>query len=212
MTRDTTLRAMERKIFRSFYQDGLLDLFLGLMLAQFATTPIFDKWGIWDFWYSAVWLSMYTTAVFGMNWAKRHIVGPRLGRVRFSLERKAKLRRFTWFAVVFSTLMFAAALAVALMGDIGASDWIFPIVMALGLLLVFSSLGAVTHAIRFYFYGIWISAASFTGEMLYRYAGVPHHGFPLSFGTSSLVLIGIGAFLFVRFLQTYPPCGGEYHG
>jgi hypothetical protein len=82
-----------------------------------------------------------------------------------------------------------------------------------GLLLGFSLLGAMTHVIRFNFYGIWISAAPFTGEMLYRYAGVPYHGFPLSFGTSSLALMGIGAFLFIRFLQMYPQTsGGEDHG
>jgi hypothetical protein len=205
MTRDNTLQAMERKIFRSFYQDGLLDLFLGLMLAQFATTPIFFKWGLGDSWYYAIWLTVYTAAVLGMNWAKRNIVGPRLGLVNLSREQKVKLRRFTWFSVVFSVLVVAAAgLVVAFKRDIGVSNWTFPIFMALGLLLAFSSLSAVTHAIRFLFYGFWISAASFAGEALFRYAGVPHHGFPLSFGSASLALIGIGAFLFVRFLQTHP--------
>ena len=209
MTRDDILQAMERKILRSFHQDGLLDLFLGLMLAQFAVTPLMHQHGVGDSWYYAIWLTVYTAAVLGMNWAKRTIVGPRLGLVKLSREQKVKLRRLTWFSVIFSVLIAAfAGGIVAFKKDIHASEWTFSILMALGLLLSFSSLSAVTREVRFLFYGILVSAASLAGEVLYRRAGVPYHGFPLSFGTASLALIGIGVFLFIRFIQKYPHPGG----
>jgi hypothetical protein len=202
--RDKALQAMERKVLRSFHQDGLLDLFLGLILAQFATTPILYQRGMGDSWYYGVWLTVYTAAVLGMDWAKRNIVGPRLGRVTFSREQKGKSRRLTGFAVILSLLLFAAGLAAAWRGSIGPPELTFPVIQALGLLLGFSLLGAMTHTVRFYFYGIWIAASSSAGEVLYRHSIVPYHGYPLFFGTSSLALIGIGAFLFVRFLRTYP--------
>jgi hypothetical protein len=204
MNTDLDLKSIERKAHRSTYQDGLLDLFLGVMLAQFASAPLLSEWGMGDFWSSVIWLPVYLAALFGMNWAKRRIVGPRLGLVRYSPERRAKTRRFTGGAAAFGVVMFAVGLAVFIKGDLHFSEWTFPVVMAAGLFLVFFALGAWIHAPRFIVYGIWTSAASFVGEVGFRQGLILHHGFPLAFGTSSLILLGAGIYLFVRFLKKYP--------
>jgi hypothetical protein len=213
MKPDGTLQAMERKVYRSYYQDGLLDLFLGVMLAQFAIAPLLSVWGMGDFWSSAIWLPVYLAALLGMHWAKRRIVEPRLGQVKYSPERRAKIRYFTTGAVALGVIMFAAGLIVFIKGDLRVSEWTFPATVATGLFLAFFILGMWIRAARFILYGIWTSFASLAGEMLFRKALATHHGFPLAFGTSSLLFVGSGIVLFLRFLKRYPsPNPEENHG
>jgi hypothetical protein len=212
MVRKDALQTMERKVFRSHYQDGLLDLFLGLIMAQVATAPLLSEWGMGNYWSASIWLAVYITAMFVISRVKRNVVRPRLGRVKYSPERRARIRRFTRGAAAMGVIMFMTGFAVFIRRDIQLSDWTFVLVMAGGLFLVFFLLGVWLHSVRFVFYGIWMAAASFTGEWLYRHEWTSHHGFPLGFGTSSLLLIASGIVLFTRFLKENPsPKDEENH-
>ena len=57
---------------------------------------------------------------------------------------------------------------------------------------------------RIYIYGIMISAAPVVGEYLYQIHGFSHHGFPITFGFLSAVLVVTGLIILVRLLKKDP--------
>ena len=55
-----------------------------------------------------------------------------------------------------------------------------------------------------YLYGVLIALAPLIGEALYVYLGVPHHGYPITFGLTAGLLILVGLVKLVKLLHTYP--------
>jgi hypothetical protein len=55
-----------------------------------------------------------------------------------------------------------------------------------------------------YLYGVLIALAPLIGDVLYVYLGVPHHGYPITFGLTAGFLILVGLVKLVRLLRTYP--------
>ncbi|MFH1941178.1 MAG: hypothetical protein ABIL68_03660, partial [bacterium] len=57
------LKALEKKTFRSTFEDGLWDIFIGLIFLQFAVAPLLNDLGLGDFWSSFVFLPVYLIAM-----------------------------------------------------------------------------------------------------------------------------------------------------
>ena len=97
MSQNISLKALERNAWTSYFQDGLWDIFLGLLLVSSAVNTWLSDSGV----PSSARISTYIgIMVLGglVLWAgKRFITVPRLGRVKFGPKRKAKLN---WVRVV----------------------------------------------------------------------------------------------------------------
>ena len=57
---------------------------------------------------------------------------------------------------------------------------------------------------RLFLYGILFVLSLIIGEWLWVNKGLPHHGFPITFGITSAIIIIIGLIVFVRLLQNNP--------
>ena len=94
MVQKISLKEAERKVFRATLQDGLLDIFIGCIVLQFAIAPLLSS-RLGDFWSSIVFLPFWAL-VYGVIWlVRKSIVAPRLGSVKFGSARKTRLTKFT---------------------------------------------------------------------------------------------------------------------
>ena len=69
MSQEVDLKEAERKVFRSTFQDGLVEIMLGCIVLMFAIGPFLSPY-LGDFWSSAVFLPFWA-GVFCLLWAVR---------------------------------------------------------------------------------------------------------------------------------------------
>jgi hypothetical protein len=208
MANQLNLREVERKAFRTTYQDGLWDLYFGLIVICMSIFVYRPASG-----YSLLNIIMAMSAIgvaYALFWAgKKFITLPRMGQVQFGEQRK---RRKLMMAIVlsgvvlFQILLFLFTLLVwanpewsarykSLLPDKDIMDLI---VASIGALIVGPSMILVAYFRDFprgYFIAVMIAIAVFL--MLYLNQPV----YPIIIG----ILIALpGLVLFIRFLQKYP--------
>ncbi|MCJ7813777.1 hypothetical protein MUP95_10735 [bacterium] len=58
------LKELEKKAFRSYFEDGLWDIFVGIILLQFFVIPLYiSDLGLGDFWSAVIFLPVYMIAL-----------------------------------------------------------------------------------------------------------------------------------------------------
>jgi len=206
MVANIDLKELERKAFRSVFQDGLWDIFIGFLFTQFAIAPFLSEWGLGDFWSSAVLFPVYMIVLVGVMLAKKYVVAPRLGLVQFNKQRKSKLKKLI---LMTNIILFFGIIAALFFIDLSNLQikWLFPATFCLILLLGFSAVAYLLDLARFYIYAAMNCLAVVIGELLYQFADASHHGFPVAFGTTSSIMIVVGLVLLVNFLRKYPKPG-----
>ena len=208
MKNQLNLKELERKAFRAIYQDGLWDMYFGVIVICISIFVYRPETG-----YSAmnIILALCSMVVaYVLFWAgKKFIILPRMGQVRFGAQRKK--RRFT-LIIVLSVVVLIQIVLVAFQllawknPEIGARfSSILPdrkvtdlVVAAIGALIVGPSMILVAYFKDFprgYFIAIMIALAVFL--MIYLNQPI----YPIIIGA----LIALpGLVLFVRFMQRYP--------
>ncbi|MDY6865268.1 MAG: hypothetical protein SVY15_04755 [Halobacteriota archaeon] len=192
MTEDLNLKELEMKAWASYFEDGLWDLFFGIILITSAVRSLTDN----------VW---FTFGIFGailLNiLGKRYFTIPRIGLVKFGPKRE--MRQVKMMLIILIMLLVILYLGTLM------TQTAFP-VMALWLAVLFFLLGFLMDFSHFYVYGL-IFASS---EVISRTYGDPFA--PLSnliFG-SGLLLVGL--LILSRFLKKYPLQSGgtpnDYRG
>lgn len=203
MTTNINLKDMERKAWRSLFQDGLLDIFMGLVLLAVGIPAMLPGIFTSELWQNAGAAVLSVLALL-FYWAgRRFITVPRLGRARFSEARKS---RQTKAAVVYAISMVVGAV-VFLMIMLGLSPsppgWVqrlgVPGFLALGIggwMLLILGLGAYfTDFTRGYVIAE-LYALAFSGTVLL------HN--PIMFIVAGTLAVLMGAVVFIGFLRKYP--------
>jgi len=202
MSQHINLKNAERKAFRMTFQDGLLDIFLGIVMLQFVIVPYLTDRGWGDFGSSMAMLPIYILCWLGIRKLKSSLTVPRLGMVVYKQERLRKIRMITLIAVV--TLLLGIIFGLLLYFGGEFSEWFFPLLFSLIALAAFFGAAYFLDLPRLILYGILVALSPVIGQALYKTIGAAHHGFPITFGVSSAVMIITGLYLFFQFLQKYP--------
>ena len=197
------LVSLERAIFRRTLNHGLFDIAIGCAFSMFALGPYASAWGLGDFWASAVFVPFWGLVASILWFVHRRLVVPRLGHVTFARRRKKRLVTWNMISVGVGVLAFVVGLI-----SCSAFGLIPPIVHAVAVgLAVFAGFALAGYYLelrRLYLYGVVICAAPLTGELLWKYGGVPHHGFPVTFGFAAALCLFVGVGLLVRFTSRHP--------
>lgn len=202
MTPNIDLKQIERKAFLSTFQDGVLDICLGLWFIPFAIMPLINDLGFGDFWSSAVTFPFFSILAFLTFWVgKKFITTPRIGLVRYGPERKTRLKRM--HAIIFALLLINLIVAGL---ETHLRNFLYHQARIEMLMLISFSLGAYfLNLARLYAYGVLMALSFLTCGMLGpNTIPLAHHGYPVVFGFSSAVLLAIGLLLLLRFLRKYP--------
>jgi hypothetical protein len=200
MTKQNSLREIEKKAYMSYHQDGLLDIVIGLYALAFGIGIFMGK--ILEFSFAAIMPAILISIVLPI-WiqAKKKITMPRIGFVKFGARGSNKLFAiFLGLMVAGLGVLFLFTLVTFQNGRPVWIDTIFQygmIVIGLGSAVI-ASLFAYTMGLkRLHGYGLLTLALFASGHFL----SLPFEYLLLAIGS---VIIASGAALLVQFIRRYP--------
>jgi len=188
------LKRLERKTFRAASDTGLWDLLLASIFAMFAIAPFLSP-RLGDFWSSAVFLPFFGLVYLIIRVVHTRVVLPRVGFVEYGKERRARLQRLT--RIMLAGNVVALAVGIYMLTRPNAGQGYLPVVAFSLILLLGFSLGAFyLNVPRLFFYGALAAVAPAVGEALFRRGFASHHGFPITFGLVSMIIVVCGLMRF----------------
>ncbi len=186
-----SIREFEKAAFRSFWDDGLLDLMVGAVILMVGIS----------WWQDIAVLGAIFPAVCASMWypLRKRLVEPRMGYVEFSGDRELKVRSFRYglFAFFTGTMAFGVVVFVLWRGDVlpSPAEWIagFPLVL-IAIPAVFFAL--FTKCRRFAVYALFLFMAGV--EVIYQ-GWEPHVGLI----ASGIFITVVGIVILAKFLTRY---------
>jgi len=210
MSEKINLKELERKAFRSTFQDGLWDIFLGFLLLNMGGSTLLGGSEMSPLW-SMIVLTVFAGVVLLLFWAgKKFITTPRIGSVKFGAQRKSKLKSVR--LVLFMSVLVGALMSIWGVGSrvAGVPYLIAQVplpayVWAVQCVVVFSLAAYFMDVTRFYFYGVLYALPFPLGILLAENTDLAGaSSMAITFGASGAVMVLVGAVLFARFLRRYP--------
>lgn len=202
MSQQISLKEAERKVFHSTANDGLWDIFLGIFFLEFVIAPFLSE-SMGDFWSAAIFLPVWAVAYSVIRFLRKKVVEPRIGVVKFGPTRISKMKRFSYVMLAFNVIALGLGVWAAFSVDKASGDPI-PYMFSLVLLSGFSLAAFFLDINRLYLYGLLIALAPVAGEWLWKNGYASHHGWPITFGVISGIMVLIGMSMFIRILRSAP--------
>jgi len=192
MRPETDPKKIKRKVYMSFFQDGLWDVFLGVFLLGWGFTVWFD-------------IPLLQTAVFiGFFWLalglKKIITYPRIGHATPTEQRSRTLKIAIAGVVVLVAVIFL--LPVVARGEVQFLRNYFEFLFGSMIAIAVALIGYWWRIYRWYLYGGMIFVLATFNQWL----GL---SFELSFIIPGGVVFILGLLIFVRFLRKYPRASME---
>ena len=183
---------LENKAFRYFWNDGLIDLMVGLIVLIIGIS----------WWQDVAVVGAIFPATCASMWfpLRKRLVEPRMGYVEFSGDRELKVRSFRHglFAFFAGTMVFGMVVYALWNGDIlpSPAEWIagFPLLL-IAVPAVFFAI--FTMCGRFAIYGLVLLLAGV--EVIYQ-GWDPHVGLI----ASGIIITGAGLVTLARFISNNP--------
>lgn len=204
MNNQTSLKNLERDVFRTMTQDGILDIQIGSVLLIFAIAPLLSN-TLGDFWSSVVFLPFWGLIFLALRMIRNNQLKPRIGQVEFGPYRVKRLKNLNLIILVFNLAAFGLGLLAFF------NVLVIPGGLPLSILLLigFSLGGYMLESPRYYLYGVLSAIAPIIGEYLYNNHGFSHHGFPVVFGILAGGMILYGLYRMITVIRDFPLPGGE---
>lgn len=207
MSEKINLRELEGKAWKSVFDDGLWDIYLGSLLALMGVSAFMNSLELSEALHMGIYIGLLVVVMLGMWAAKRFVTVPRIGRVKFGAERKkrrVKTSLVLFASVVFGFILFLVVGGVA-RGDISRAlpwDAIIPAAWALNMLLVFGLMGYYLQFERLYFIGLLYAIVLPLDFILDRMT--EWHIVPYMFLCAGSIIVLVGVYHLRRFLRTNP--------
>lgn len=207
MNEQIDLGGLEKKAWRSAFQDGIWDIYFGLLFLGLAVASFGDVFGLPPELGSMIIVLLWNSmTVLFLILGKKYITIPRIGFVKFGAKRKKIKKRLLAF-LVFNLVLAFLFLFVNISGIfdlLNIGGIIEPLVI--GLLLITVPLSILAYFLEFhrlYVYAIFFGLGFFNSELLYPFVGSPFDIF-LSQGLVGLAVFSIGLIDLIQFLRKYP--------
>jgi hypothetical protein len=206
MAQKINLKEIERKAWRYFYQDGLWDIFWGLLLLAMAISALLADIGTSEPLQYGVLIALEVLAILVLLVGKRLITVPRMGRAKFGPKRRRRLSKVSVIlaiSVLVGMVFFLAGQAVT--GNLSKGmilEFILPAGWVVNCLLVFSLMAYFLDFSRLYLIGV-LYAVAVPLDVVQRELSSIDLTF-VAFGVPAAVILLMGAVVFVRFLRKYP--------
>ena len=212
-TQPLSTKEAERKAYRlSTSQDGLYDIFIGAYIALMSTVPWLDENGLRSPWNVALVMVLGLLIFSGVMLAKKFIVAPRIGQVRYGADRKKRLRRLAiGMGLIFllTVVMFGMTVSAIYFREpiiSGSIEWSFPLdivhtAASVFIFALFCLIGYGNDYPRLYLYGFLFGLGYVVSTTLQDINGILFY-WPWALAGLAAALIGLVTFL--RFLKNYP--------
>lgn len=201
-----SLKAIERRAYRSTFEDGIYDIFFGAAFMILASIPAFKYAGIPAVFGYLAGVLLILIVVLG----KRQITIPRLGMVEFGPERKS--RKFWLLLACLAFLFLTSPLLFMMPGDGfggGMAERVgLPLMLGFVAGPILVIIAYFLDYPRLYIYTAILFVGIPHSSLLFDYIGRPLNSI-LSFGLPGVLILGYGLTLLSRFMAKYPKVAQE---
>ena len=211
MTPLVSLKEIEKKAYKSTFQDGLWDIFFGLVLLGWAVPPVLSGVGLPSFLSDLV---VPLLAVLVLFFGKRWITIPRIGLVTFGRKRQVDRVKTVMLLTVslgcVSVLFLTSDMPAAAGSTLQRLSAEYGRSLGAGV-FVMTVLGAMAYFMEFprlYIIAVVMGLSVPLAKLLSGNVGAPLDHL-IAYGIPSVVILLTGVVLLVRFLQAYPLPAGE---
>jgi hypothetical protein len=201
VTQNIDMKELEKKAWTSYFQDGLLDIAIGMIMLAAVLSSTLDVIGISD----EVRISIYIPLMVVVPpviviLGKRYITIPRLGVARFGPHRKAR-NRIMIAGLVGTQLILLAMLALQWIYGVG-SGWLGSIIVTLNILAAFCLIAYLLDYKRMYVIGILVAASEPVTFCLKNYSDTVYRGF-IAYGIPAIIVMVMGFIVLRQFMREY---------
>ena len=205
MTTQLDLKALEKKAWRSFFDDGLWDIYLGLLLGLMGVSSLLDNTNLSEDQATLVYVMLMLLVMTAFWLGKRFIVVPRIGRVKFQAKKRRKIGIVLFISVVVGFIVWwlAADMIDTTPEQRATLNNIFPLIYSLNALIVFGSIAYFTSFERLYYIGVLFALPVPVDYWLHKNYDIDLGH--IAFVVPAAIIVGVGIWYFVRFLKNYPP-------
>jgi len=211
MSDSVDIKALEKKAWRSTFQDGIWDIFFGLLFLGFGLSTLAELIDLpenqfFDLGVIIILIPWNMTTVLFLYLGKKFITIPRLGFVKFGARRKKTRKRLIIFLII--NVVFAFLFLILSFSGISSMFQLNPLLdpLLVGLLLITFPLSIFAFFLDFYrliFYSILAGLGFFISELFYPLVG-SLYDILLSFGLIGIIIFTSGLFYLTKFLRKYP--------
>jgi hypothetical protein len=192
-----SLKEIERRAYRSTFDDGIYDIQFGLLLLILAWIPTLETVGISRF----VGYALLILSVILIPWlGKRYITIPRMGAVEFGPKRKSRKLLLLWIGIGVVLLTLPVMIMIVGQDVSGRLGW--PMI-AMFVAPVLSIAVCFLDLPRLYIYAALLIACVVEAEFLLEHVGSPLNAL-ISFGIPGGIISAIGILLLLTFVRKYP--------
>lgn len=207
MSEQIDLKGIERRAWRSTFEDGLWDIYLGLILFAMGISHLLDRLVMTEGTRTTIYIGVMVAAMLLLFLGKRFMTVPRIGQVKFNAERQKRRKKTAlvlFISVMFGLGMWLAASVFGQAQSNPAETWrpIMPLVYVLNVLVVFGLMGYFMEFERLYFIGVMFAIPLPLDLYLRTHLNVDI-GFHL-YVLCALAVVAVGVANLARFLRTHP--------
>jgi hypothetical protein len=189
MTVGNSLREIERRAWTSFFDDGLWDIFIGLLMLAMGIRTLLD---------SVLLTSLPFVAVAIFIVGKRMITAARLGHVKFGPMRTARQDKIIAVVVVMVLISFGLMMLTYLRVLLPMAISPVGVFLAFGVGMVFALMGYWMDFRNLYAYAVMFVLSALLWETIGEPAG------PIAFTIFGGAVVIVGLATLVRFMRRYP--------
>jgi len=201
------LTEIEKKAYRSTFQDGLWDIFLGSQLLVLSICALLSNIGITEKLHMGVLIVLQVLIVLAFTIGKKRITIPRMGFVKFGPKRKRRItksRIILLISVLAGVVVFLIASALIQGNPAGRSKLLLfaPVAWVANSIVVFSLLAYYMDFTRLYLYGVLFALPVPFDVAIKQFTNLNLS--PVTFAVPGIAMLTFGIVLLVRFLHDYP--------
>jgi hypothetical protein len=201
------IKSLEKKVYRSFFEDGFWDIFVGMLLLGFSlgwTQIIIDIFEPLDIMIISIIWNTITFLIYYLG--KKFITIPRIGTVKFGQKRKArqkKLKIFLLINVLFGCIVFILTFF-GLLDFLVLGGSLTPLLIGLiAYTFPFTIVAYFLEFNRLYIYALMGGFSFFISDIIYSILGSPLDSI-IGFGVPGGIIVVVGLIFFIKFLRKYP--------
>ena len=199
MTQNINLKELEKKAWTSTFEDGITDIGIGLILVLTTICQTFDDARFYLY-------ALFIVPALFVTAAKKYIITPRMGLVKFSRARNRK--RYMLYLIMTISIAFLLILTVkGLFQQLPMT----PVIVGAIVFFIPCLIAYFLNFDRMYIYAVLFTLSFALNEITIANTGVIASG-AYAWLISGIIMVVIGVVYLVRFLKKYPlPVKGVYH-
>ena len=194
-------KQIERRVFTSFFQGGIIEAFTGIILLQLGLPALFSRSGFGDWESALLTLPIALILLIVVFLVRKFVVTPRIGKVKFLPERRRKISKLIIVPIL---TLIAGAIVGYIFTENASLRHIFvgQIPFILIPIIVFGAAAYFLNMKRLYVYGAIVGLVFPLGKYLETVI-VSRNTLPATILFTAFVFLGMATVFLVDFLRKY---------